>query len=749
MLPNVQTFDIRVKRVKFHRDDTLQTVFDGEVLEWRPRKKEWTPTRQVVTCSGYFFNLIENDHIHVKAEEVEHELYGPQWQVYLSERVTPGTEAEMLKFLTSIKGIGQVIGRRLIDAFGLDVISTILTDATCLNTLGLPQPAKDALYRAIVENKSFEKLLIFLQGHGLAPKYATQIYRMYESHAVEKIKDNPYALYLDKVIDFPAAARLDDSLSYSSPESYRNQALLLAILREDSEGNGNLYAEEDALLGMAEDYIRRKLSGTSFPAPTTSTLEDALRELASGGAVITDHILGEGQPVYLYRNFQSERAIGERLFELMDSPKKLWAPKSDILSAITWAQGSLRLTAEQKGAIHSAFVSPVSILTGGPGTGKTQTLQVLVQAAKKLWPGVDIRICAPTGKAAMRAQELTGAKASTIHRALGYPHNNLRQDELVCDFLIADEYSMCDADLCSWLLRALNSSARLLIVGDHEQLPSVGPGLVLRDMIQSEMVPVNRLTQVFRQGGGSLIVHNAHAIIKSRPGAAPRELNWSAGKGGSFYFIQANDHYKIQRMMVKAVKRMLDEGFSLDQITVISPIHGSPVGTDAMNAILQEELNPRVLGIGCIAYQSDRCGELRPRDKVIQMRNDYDLEVFNGETGVVKKVDYSPVKAVLVEFPGPREVWYSAQQVEELDLAYSITAHRSQGSEFDAVVIPICRTLLYNVDKNVMYTAITRAKKRVVLVGDREALDVSLAQAGSMDRNSHLALRIQEEFLAT
>ena len=439
MLPNVQTFDIRVKRVKFHRDDTLQTVFDGEVLEWRPRKKEWTPTRQVVTCSGYFFNLIENDHIHVKAEEVEHELYGPQWQVYLSERVTPGTEAEMLKFLTSIKGIGQVIGRRLIDAFGLDVISTILTDATCLNTLGLPQPAKDALYRAIVENKSFEKLLIFLQGHGLAPKYATQIYRMYESHAVEKIKDNPYALYLDKVIDFPAAARLDDSLSYSSPESYRNQALLLAILREDSEGNGNLYAEEDALLGMAEDYIRRKLFGTSFPAPTTSTLEDALRELASGGAVITDHILGEGQPVYLYRNFQSERAIGERLFELMDSPKKLWAPKSDILSAITWAQGSLRLTAEQKGAIHSAFVSPVSILTGGPGTGKTQTLQVLVQAAKKLWPGVDIRICAPTGKAAMRAQELTGAKASTIHRALGYPHNNLRQDELVCDFLIADE----------------------------------------------------------------------------------------------------------------------------------------------------------------------------------------------------------------------------------------------------------------------------------------------------------------------
>lgn len=748
MRPNVQTFDIRVKRVRYHSDYDLHTVFDGEVLEWRPRKKEWTPTRQIITCSGYFFNLVENDHIHVKAEEIENEIYGLQWQIYLSERVIPGTEVEMLKFLTSIKGIGSNIGRRLLDAFGLDIISTILTDATCLNTLGLPQPVKDTLYQAIVENKSFEKLLIFLQGHGLAPKYATPIYRMYESHAVEKIKDNPYALYLDKVIDFPAAARLDDSLSFSSPEAFRNQALLLAILREDAESNGNLYAEEDALLGMAEDYIKRKLFGTSFPVPTASDLEDAIRELASGGTIIVDSLLGEGRPIYLYRNFQAEKAIGERLFELMDSPKKLWAPKSNIMSVITWAQGSLHLTAEQKGAICSAFVSPVSILTGGPGTGKTQTLQVLVQAAKKLWPGVDIRICAPTGKAAMRAQELTGAKASTIHRALGYPHNNLHQDELVCDLLIADEYSMCDTDLCSWLLRALNSSARLLIVGDHEQLPSVGPGLVLRDLIDSEMVPVNRLTKVFRQGGGSLIVSNAHAIIKDKYGRAPVALNWSTGKGGSFYFIPADDHYKIQRMIVKSVKRMMDEGFSLNQIAILSPIHGSPVGTDSLNILLQEALNPRAFGIGCMAYQSDRCGELRPNDKVIQMHNDYDLEVFNGETGVVKKVDYSPTRAVLVEFPGPREVWYSAQQVEDLDLAYSITAHRSQGSEFDAVVIPICRSLLYSMDKNVMYTAITRAKKRVVFVGDKESLNISLTQAGSMERNSHLSLRIQKEFLA-
>ena len=743
----IEEFDIRVRKIRYHREEDSRTVFEAEVLEWRPRKKEWVPIRQRINCSGYFYNLVENDHLHVSAEEVEDEIYGPQWQIYVSERVIPGTTTEMLKFLTSIKGVGPSIGRRLLDAFGLDVISTILSDATCLNSLGLPQPAKDNLYQAIVENQSFESLLVFLQGHSLSPKYATQIYKMYGSHAVEKIRDNPYSLYLDRVIDFPAAARLDANMGSRCPENYRVQATVLACLWDNANGQGDLYIEEQDLMEKIAAYFQHTLYDTGIPLPTKDALDNALQELAGSGSIIVDSLLGEGRPIYLYPHFKAEKAIAQRLTELVEEPKRLWASRADIDDAITRAQGKLTLSYEQQSAIRTAFLSPVSVLTGGPGTGKTQTLEILVTAAKQLWPGVNIRVCAPTGKAAMRAQEVIGVEASTIHRALGYPHQMLKKDELVCDMLIADEYSMCDATLCSWMLEALNSSAKLLIVGDHEQLPSVGPGLVLRDLIDSEMIPVSRLTQVFRQSSGSYITDNAHTIIRTPTGDIPTGLMWSDAKGGSFYLVKAKSHRKIQHMVIRSVKRMLDEGFPLDQIVVLSPIHGGPVGTDALNCLLQRELNPIAASFGCASYPLSNGGELRPGDKVIQMRNDYDLSVFNGETGVVKQVDFSPSRAVCVGYPG-RDIWYDAKQAEDLDLAYSITAHRSQGSEFQAVVIPICVSLLYHVDKNVIYTAITRAKKRVVFVGSETALDSALSKGGAMDRNSHLALRIQESFLA-
>lgn len=744
----IEEFDILVRRVRFHQEQDTRTVFEGEVLEWRPRRKEWRPTKQKVTCVGYFYNLVENDHLHISAEEVESEIYGPQWQIYVSERVSPGTEVEMLKFLTSIKGVGMGTAKKLLDAFGLDVISTVLADATKLNALGLPQPAKDSLYKAIVENQSYENLLVFLQGHGLPPKYASQVYGKYGAHAVEKICDNPYSLYMDRVVDFPAAARLDISLGGSCPERYRTQAAVLACLWDNAEGQGDLYVEESELPSKIEAYFRRTLFGADCPVPAGAALEDALRELASAGRIVVDSMLGQGRPVYLRGHFEAEKSIAGRLVELFEGVKRTWAPDADIEEAITWAQGSFTLSQEQRGAIRSVFRSPISILTGGPGTGKTQTLAILVAAAKKLWPGVDIRICAPTGKAAMRAQELTGVKASTIHRALGYPRRNLGKDELVCDLLIADEYSMCDAALCAWLFRAINDGARLLIVGDHEQLPSVGPGLVLRDLIDSEMVPVNRLTQVFRQSGRSYIVQNAHKIIRAPEREAPDGLAWSAGEGGSFYFINASSQRRMQTMIVRAVERMRAEGFPLEQIAVLSPVHGGLVGTDGLNQLLQAELNPVTITMGCTSYPLPDGGELRLGDKVIQTRNNYDLPVFNGETGTVKQLDYAPSRAVCVEYPG-RDVWYDSQQVEELELAYAITTHRSQGSEFQAVVIPICDSLLYNTDRSVLYTAITRAKKRVVFVGSRSALETALKKGDSVRRNSHLAYRIQEAFLAS
>lgn len=748
MQAGIEEFDVLVRKIKMDHRDDARMAFDAMVLDWRPVKKEWVQTKQRITCTGYFYNLVENDHLHVRAEEVEDSIYGLQWQIYASERVIPGTVAEMEKFLNSVRGIGPALARRLVDAFGLDVISKVMEDASCLNTLSLPQPAKDSLYAAIVENQSFEQLLMFLQGHDLAPKYTAQIYNMYGSNAVDKICDNPYALYLDDVIDFPAAARLDAALGNQCLPEYRIQAGVLGCLRDDSERNGNLYIEESDLPSALERYFRHSARDLNLRLPATEELDDALYKLATDRYIVIDSTLGEGRPVYLTANFYAETNIADRLCTLMQSVKNIRVDPAKIKAALTAQERDtgFTLTREQRAAVVTALSSPVSILTGGPGTGKTQTLTMLVATARKLFPSIDIRICAPTGKAAVRAQELTNVEASTIHRAIGYPQAILKEDELVCDLLIADEYSMCDAQLCSWLFRALSSGARLLMVGDHEQLPSVGPGLVLRDLMDTGIIPVTRLTQIMRQTKGSNIAQNAKNII-SAPEGADFELTFSDAPGGDFYLVEADNQRKIRRMVAKSIHRMLDEGFPASQIAVLSPIHGGLVGTDSLNNFLQEDLNPETAGFGCTSYQLASGGELRVGDKVIQTHNDYDLSVFNGETGVVKALDYAPSKCVCVDF-GTKDVWYNAEQADNLDLAYSITTHRSQGSEFQAVIIPICDSLLFNVNKNVMYTAITRAKKRVVFVGTEQALYTALKKGGAMKRCSHLMLRVQTKMLA-
>jgi len=748
MKPFLEEFDILVKRVKSVSEKDNRAIFDAIVMEWRPRKKEWTQTKQVVTCVGYFYDIVVNDKFHVKAEEVEHPIFGAQWQIYASERIEPGTYTEMVKFLTSIKGIGTAIAKKLVDEFGLDLISTILADANVLNRLSLPQPARDSLYKAIIDNQSYEQLLVFLQLHNISPHYTTEIYKKYGGDAVDKICDNPYSLYLDEVIDFPAAVLLDLSIGGNIPKRYRNEAAVLACLRDDAETNGNLFMEADELPGKLDRYLRRTFQNQVLTIPDEREIEDALGNLAAERFIIVDGTITSGRPIYLSMNYYAEANISRRLCEMMTAVKDISSDIPTIRAAIERyvSEKSVPLSGEQRLAIQTALSSPVSILTGGPGTGKTQTLTTLVNVAKALWPEISIRICAPTGKAAMRAQELTQIASYTIHRAIGYPNRMLEEDELKCGLLIADEYSMCDAQLCSWLFRALWSGARLLIVGDHEQLPSVGPGLVLRDLIDCGMIPVTKLTTIFRQSGKSYIVPNAHSIINTAEGKEVK-IEWSESPGGDFYFVKAKSQRRVQQRIIDCIHRMRAEGFPLDQIAVLSPVHGGLIGTDTLNAILQEELNPVPITGDKSSYSLFSGGELRIGDKVIQTHNNYDISVFNGETGTVKQIFHSAEKAILVEYPN-KDVWYTSSDVEDLELAYAITTHRSQGSEFQSVIIPVHESLLYNLNKNLLYTAITRAKKRVIIVGSKDAFAAALKKNGVMERKSNLLLRIQTEMLA-
>lgn len=738
-----EEFDLRILSIKIHIPATSFTVFEAAVLAWKTRRKEWVDTRQRITCVGNFYSPVENDHLHVLAEEIEDPRYGLQYQIYQSERVEPGTEVELRKFLTSIKGIGPKNADILIEHFGLDVFSQVLKDCSALNRITLSHTVKEALYSAIVENQVFEQLLVFLQLHKLSPCYATQIYEKYGANAIYKICDNPYSLYIDDVIDFEAADRLNSSLGGCN-RKFRVYSGVLACMRHDSESRGNLFIAKDQLPSLLFHYLQKSQPElmTEYEL-TEAEVFEAVNDLSADGYLWIDHSMGDDPAVYLKSNYFAEKQTATRLYDITTSIKRFHASPAMVDAALakTQADTKFNLADEQKAAIKTALTSPISILTGGPGTGKTQTLTMLILTAKQINPKVDIRLCAPTGKAAVRMHELTNLPASTIHRMVGYPHKIPEPDSLLCDLLIVDEFSMCDVQLCSLLFRCINSGARIVIVGDHEQLPSVGPGLVLRDLIDSEMVPVTKLTKVFRQAGKSRIVSNAHTIINTPP-TKELALDYSAAKGEDFYFIEAKSQKKIQNKLLASVERLLNEGYTLDQIEILSPIHGGLLGTDNINYQLQEMFKAGVSG-----YQTKKGIELKVGDKVIQTKNNYDLMVFNGETGTVKTIAYAPSKAVEISYPD-RDVWYNSEEVDELDLAYAITTHRSQGSEFAVVIIPIHEALLFNSNRELLYTAITRAKKRVILIGDMDIFYQALKKTGTAERKSNLMLRLQAEFLA-
>lgn len=736
-------FDIRVKRIRTHSDVTGLTVFDAVVLDWRPRRKEWTESKRKVVCVGYFYGIVESDHLHIQAKETEDPIYGPEWIISTSKRVQPGTEVEMVKFLTSISRVGARYASVLVQEFGLDVISVILKDSRKLMNLKIPQRAMDNLHKVIVDSQGYEQLLTFLVLNGIPAKYAAKIYRKYGTVAVEKICDNPYSLYFDEVLDFFAADRLNHVVGGANRKGNRLIAGLLACARDDSERFGNLYIRRNTLAEKLRQFFCRSFKGTTeVEPPDESELDNALLDLVANNYIVVDSSVSGSPAVYLVANYHAESRVAERLHTIMTGIKRFYAPVQDVVKVIQDIQEEtgFRLDVAQAQAITAALTAPVSILTGGPGTGKTQTTTMLIEVLKRLYPTASIRLCAPTGKAAMRVQELTNQASATIHRLIGYPHALMEENTLVCDIMIVDEFSMCDILLCSWLFRALSPSARLVIIGDHEQLPSVGPGLVLRDMIDSGVVPVTRLTTVFRQSGLSRIVKNAHAIMET-PATQTIQLDYATGGGGDFYFIQANSQSRIAFMIQKSVNRLLEEGFSINQIEVLSPIHASAIGSDNLNLSIQELLNT-----GTIGYPLRRGVELRVGDKVIQTRNDYDLMVFNGETGIVAEVAFSPGRAVRIAYP-TRDVWYDSEQAEDLDLAYAITTHRGQGSEFQAVIIPIHETILYAVNKTLMYTAITRAQLRVILIGTRTALEAALKKEGAIERSSNLTYRIKSKFI--
>ena len=559
--------------------------------------------------------------------------------------------------------------------------------------------------------------MLFLQGYGVSTAYAAKIYRCYGKESIDKVNENPYRLADDIWgIGFKTADGIANKMGYEKNDLRRCKSGLTYTLSQLSD-EGHVYAEQEQLLKSAMELLEAD----------QDPIVQAMKEM-----VETEQLIMDGDVIYLPPFYYAEIGTANNLKGLMNCMGKKAAPIQPNMEAITLQTG-IEYDEVQVAAIRQAVNSKVMVLTGGPGTGKTTTTQGIIAALKTM--GYSILLAAPTGRAAKRMSEATGMEAKTIHRLLeynpadGYKRND--ENPLEGDVLIVDECSMIDILLMNNLVKALPETMHLILVGDIDQLPSVGAGNVLRDIIDSERVPVVRLTRIFRQAQTSRIVMSAHAINE---GKFPDISN---GKDTDFFFIKNDDADAVATAIVDLVKNRLPKGYHmpLSKIQVLTPMQRGVVGSANLNLILQEALNPTKEGLSRGGYN------FRKGDRVMQIRNNYDKEVFNGDLGYIESVNQED-RTLMVNFE-ERLVEYEVSELDELSLAYATTIHKAQGSEYPIVVMPVLMKHYVMLQRNLIYTGITRAKKVCVLIGSTKALAYAIHNLTVSNRNTKLKERLQ------
>ena len=645
--------------------------------------------------------------------------YGSQFVCHTWEEVMPATIYGIEKYLGSglVKGIGQKFARLIVNKFGLDTIEVIETDIERLYEVpGIGKKRVEKIRESWEKQKDIKNVMLFLQGYGVSTAYAARIYRQYGKESIDKVKENPYRLADDIWgIGFKTADGIAGKMGYEKNDLRRCKSGIIYTLNQLAN-EGHVYSETEQLVKSAlelleadEESIRKALSDMSH----------------------TEDLKIEGDAIYLSPFYFAEVGTASRLLALLhESDGNLFV--SGFNAAELSDATGIVYDEVQLHAIEEALRSRVMVLTGGPGTGKTTTTQGIIAALKHL--GLRILLAAPTGRAAKRMSEATGIEAKTIHRLLEYnPKDGYKRNDenpLEGDALIVDECSMIDIILMNNLMKAVPASMRLILVGDIDQLPSVGAGNVLRDIIESGKIPVIRLARIFRQAQSSRIVISAHAINQGR---FPDTSN---GKDTDFFFIQQEDPEKVAGEIVNLVKNRLPKAYhrKSSDIQVLTPMQRGIVGAANLNMALQHALNPSEVSLNRSGYS------FRRGDRVMQLRNNYDKDVFNGDLGFVESVDLEE-RTLSVNFDD-RLVEYDASELDELTLAYATTIHKSQGSEYPIVVIPVLMTHYVMLQRNLIYTGITRARKICVLIGTKKALSYAIRNMTVLKRNTKLKERL-------
>lgn len=648
--------------------------------------------------------------------------YGRQFVCETWEEVMPATVYGIEKYLGSglVKGIGPKFAHLIVERFGTETIDIIEEDIERLYEVpGIGKKRVEKIRESWEKQKDIKNVMLFLQQYGVSTAYAAKIYRQYGKESIDQVKENPYRLADDIWgIGFKTADGIAGKMGYGKNDLRRCRSGIQYTLNELAD-EGHVYAVEEQLIEAAGKLLE-------------ADREPIVQAMA--GMIASEDLIREQEAIYLPPFYHSERGTARRLLALMTSRSSALFEGNIDIQAIEKATG-VGYDDVQVAAIRQAVRSRVMVLTGGPGTGKTTTTQGIIAAYRAA--GLRVLLAAPTGRASKRMSEATGMEAKTIHRLLefnpqdGYKRND--DNPLEGDVLIVDECSMIDIILMYNLMKAIPVQMRLILVGDIDQLPSVGAGNVLRDIIDSGQVPVIRLTRIFRQAQSSRIVMSAHAINQGR------YPDTSNGKDTDFFFIRKDDPEQVAEEIVKLVKHRLPKAYNqpLSNIQVLTPMQRSVVGAGNLNMLLQQTLNTSTLGIsrGGINY--------RLGDRVMQIRNNYDKNVFNGDIGIIEKVNMED-RTLCIRFDGSL-VEYEASELDEVTLAYATTIHKSQGSEYPIVVIPVLMTHFVMLQRNLIYTGITRAKKICVLIGQPKALAYAIRNLTVNKRNTRLKERLRGE----
>lgn len=732
---------VLVNKILYHNPTTGYSVFSGNQLEWRPRKRCFTANKDSYVFVGRFACLLHGDQMDMEVQKTFHKKYGTQYQVIWSKRMEPGSLSEIRVLLTkNVKGMTAKRAERVLEKYGLDTISVLCSDPKALDFLSLDPAETARIYESLSQNASFEDTIAFLLQHDIDCRFAMPLHIKYGADAVQKMISNPYGPFLDQIYSFKTAEKIYFSLGKDPKSNSRCLYSTLAALSLDVRQNGNVFVDRENVYSMVVKLLGQPSGSEPADSPfSEAQIESALVELESMGQILSDGSFGRST-VYLTANYEDEQTVSTRVAEISAAPKRTLYREADIEAFILSYQQrtGITLAPGQKQAVVTALTSPLCVISGGPGTGKTQTITAIMAAIRELSPSASIRAAAPTGKAATRITELTGTPASTIHRMLGLGRfdGRLGPDELICDALFIDEFSMADISLCASLLKAFHPGGRLILVGDYNQLPSVGPGLVLRDLMGSELVATAVLTDVFRQAKNSRIIGNAHRIIGQKS-ETPVKLRISKHPGEDFYFINEANPQKLQKTLVRSVTQMKQKyGYGMESVQILSPVNFGDLGTEHLNSLLQDAFNPSQVVIEFDEKQ------FRLGDKVVQCENNYELNVFNGEIGIISEITYRDDKALRVSFPD-RDIWYPYIALQELELAYALTVHKMQGSESPIVIMPIHELQGRGLSKNLLYTALTRAKKMVILIGSTTAVSEGIRRETTMGRNSNLIPRIR------